>query len=91
MGRSWEERGHEVAAVNFLTPRSSGCSVLRAGSHTSHIGSLPLSTKACCAVKGKQGQAPSREEKNLTDSKCSGDCGDPGSSGWWRSGIVGEK
>lgn len=59
MGRSWEEQGDEVVAVNFLTPRSSGCSVFRAGSHTSHIGSLPLSTKAM--LRGERKTRPSPE------------------------------
>lgn len=88
--------GDEVAVTQCLTPRSSGCPVCRAGSHPA-TGSLPLlsvlslSTKAMLSSERKTRPSPEPEGKNLTDSKCSGDCGDPGSSGWWRSGIVGEK
>lgn len=78
--------GDEVAVTNFLNPRSSGCSAFRISSHMA-TGSLPLlrvlslSPKAMLSSKRKTRPSPEPEGKTLTDSKCSGDCGDPGSSG----------
>lgn len=45
------------------------------------------------SVTGKrrmEAQAPS-QRVSLTDSECSGDVGDPKSSGWWQQGIEREK
>lgn len=52
---------------------------------------LSLSTKAMRSRDRETRPRPRPEGKNLTDSPCSGDCGDPGSGGCWRSGVAGEK
>lgn len=60
-----------MAVTNFLTPRSSGYSAFRAGSHMA-TGSLPLLTVLSLSTKAmlsnerkKQGQAPSQRERIL--------------------------
>ena len=70
-------------------------SAFRAGRRTATGSHLRLTPCPCHRSHAERGGvtrlSPEREGKNLTDSECSGECADPGSSGWWWMGIVGEK
>lgn len=88
----WEQEEVEVTCPEHPAAQVLCVQGWQAPSHR-----LPFLLMSCpChrshAERGKEARpSPEQEGKNLTDSKCSGDCGDPGSSGWWWSGIVGEK